>query len=1770
MFLINQLASCCVWSPPVRVNACLLALALFALLASAAPVHAGVVINELMVNAEGDDANAEFIELHNPGEEAVELSGWAFTEGVNFTFRPGTTLPADGYLVVCRNELFIRAEYGLGEGALTVGNYAPSNLSNGGETLTLRNQAGEVVDQVGFELAPPWPVLADGLGASMELIHPLLDNQVGAFWQASESPTPGAVNAQRMEAAPPRFQSIEREPRAPQSGDAVRIAVRFHPDDALHSVLLTYRVDEGDEVQLDMTSTNGNRFEATLPAQNEGARVAYRIMALSQDGPSLTAPFAGSFDHFVYHVDDSPAAPGSVLINEIMYDNPLAFEEDLEWIELYNPTDQTIDLADWQVRDENQANRWRLPAGAEIAAGGYLLLAREADPIWLAPVVEGMPFSLSDTGDEVRLFDANGRLITHVRYDNDSEWPEGANGEGGSLELVQTQRPNHAPNNWAVAPFGGTPGEPNRNAIQDVDYRDYEVVINEIFYHPPDEEYDDNIELEYIELLNRGDRAVDLSGWRFSNGVEFTFGTGVSIAANDYLLVCRNIERYANIPNRTGNFLLRFSNAGEPVALTSDRGIVIDYVNYDDRFPWPVLPDGEGHSLELKAPFGDNSQAQMWGSGQPMSPGGPNPGAQGNPPPRITDVQHHPAVPIAVEQAERTEQRYVVRSGMRWRYHPGESDPGRDWNQPDFDDGEWAIGPSGIGYGDGDDRTVLEDMRYNYVSAYMRHKFSYDPSGEIDRLILTMDYDDSFIAYLNGVEVARANVSGNPPAYDQSADGNHEAGVAETFDISDHIGLLREGANLLAIEGHNVSLTSSDFTLNPELVIETIIPPSEEDPSSVRIEAEVADADGLVEVKLHAQRLHAPAGLGLQRDPWQTFLMNDAGEEGDRVAGDGVFGFRLSDQVQLQPGDVWRYHITAIDQRGGQAAVPRQEGFTRHFGFYVEDAAGSEGIRTVRILAEREVLGALVQNPDSDEERRAVVVIDGAVYDIFYGDGGVRFRGPDNVDKRSWRIRFPRGQRWNGLSAIDLNAGHHDAPLVQGEAGTLAYLAYELYDEAGLPVPHHEPVRVTLNGEYHGLYHLVARYDQRFADQAQLPRGTQIYQAGVSNRESRLTPEEGFEQYALKYESHTGRNQDIQPLIEWIEGLHAGEETEAFLREHVDVPAYLDYLAITALLSHIDSVDNNYYLVAPPNGLWRLLPRELSQTWGNTLFTVNFPLEAEVSLLDGAEGGILGENALRKGFLAVPEFRRQYAERLRAMAETLFAEDAFAQQVTQYFDRMQTALDENRDRWGRQGLINELPDRLVQYIEARRAFILQSELLPEMQRPAAPVALAPADGAVLDGRAATLRLEPPAGEMPAAVEWRLQISGQPFWNPLWQMRQSNPSELAAPVPATVLSPDSEYRWQARWRFLGDSGQTGLWSDWSDAAAFSTGDILPVPNVVALTAEALDGSVRLTWQTPRADDLLRVDIFDNQGRLIESTPIEDSRVRIRGLQNGVTYQFIVRTVSVDRRTSTGVPVEIEPRAPQSTQGALAYFRFENNADDQIAERDFAELLGSSRIDAPGGLDPVPATNQDNQASLWIGGEAGNGFVFEAGAIDSLATQMTVECFAMRSQLSDAPQVLVDRYDQAQALERGVWRLAANLSEPGSLDFLLNDADSMLGWPGRLHIATEQPIAWSEGVFHHVAAVIDLNETSFLRKVRLFIDGEPQTVRLVHEDGVSDYERLPANTGQPVTIGARTAGDSTVEAWHGRIDELRISGSALEPAAFLHPPADPVQVDHWSLF
>lgn len=158
-----------------------------------------------------------------------------------------------------------------------------------------------------------------------------------------------------------------------------------------------------------------------------------------------------------------------------------------------------------------------------------------------------------------------------------------------------------------------------------------------------------------------------------------------------------------------------------------------------------------------------------------------------------------------------------------WDYLAGAEPETTAWTDLSFDPEaeaeSWKTGEGGFGYGDDDDRTVLSDMRENYRTIYIRHEFVIPPGTDLSKLGLAIDYDDGFVLHANGRELFARNVRRGAQGEEPEVE-SHGAGKVEYFPLANYADAFRVGPNVLALEGHNVDIDSSDLTLDPWLVVE--------------------------------------------------------------------------------------------------------------------------------------------------------------------------------------------------------------------------------------------------------------------------------------------------------------------------------------------------------------------------------------------------------------------------------------------------------------------------------------------------------------------------------------------------------------------------------------------------------------------------------------------------------------------------------------------------------------------------------------------------------------------------------------------------------------------------------------------------------------------------------------------------------------------------------------------------------------------------------------
>ena len=159
----------------------------------------------------------------------------------------------------------------------------------------------------------------------------------------------------------------------------------------------------------------------------------------------------------------------------------------------------------------------------------------------------------------------------------------------------------------------------------------------------------------------------------------------------------------------------------------------------------------------------------------------------------------------------------LVQKGSTWKYFPYVADFGTAWKEPVLDESEWGSGPAPVGFGDPFVKTTVPS---GFITYYFRQAFAVDADpASFTKLTMTAAYDDGMIVYLNGKEVLRKGLPDGAVTFEALAK-NHSGSNYETIDVTAAKDALRKGVNVIAVEVHQTSITSSDIVLDMEIVAE--------------------------------------------------------------------------------------------------------------------------------------------------------------------------------------------------------------------------------------------------------------------------------------------------------------------------------------------------------------------------------------------------------------------------------------------------------------------------------------------------------------------------------------------------------------------------------------------------------------------------------------------------------------------------------------------------------------------------------------------------------------------------------------------------------------------------------------------------------------------------------------------------------------------------------------------------------------------------------------
>src|SRR5687767_474934 len=172
----------------------------------------------------------------------------------------------------------------------------------------------------------------------------------------------------------------------------------------------------------------------------------------------------------------------------------------------------------------------------------------------------------------------------------------------------------------------------------------------------------------------------------------------------------------------------------------------------------------------------------------------------------------------------------LVPTGSVWKYRDNGSNQGTAWRAAGFADGSWTSGAAQLGYGDGDEATVVSfgpNASAKYVTTYFRRAFTVANPSAFAAFTLRLLRDDGAVVYLNGAEVFRSNMPGGTISYTTLAPGSVPAAdeTATFYSVNVSTNRLVNGTNVFAVEVHQASTNSSDLSFDLEFIGLRPVPP---------------------------------------------------------------------------------------------------------------------------------------------------------------------------------------------------------------------------------------------------------------------------------------------------------------------------------------------------------------------------------------------------------------------------------------------------------------------------------------------------------------------------------------------------------------------------------------------------------------------------------------------------------------------------------------------------------------------------------------------------------------------------------------------------------------------------------------------------------------------------------------------------------------------------------------------------------------------------------
>ncbi len=443
-----------------------------------------LIINEIMYRPTAEQA--EWFELYNPGTESIDLQQWRFADARtnNRILLTDTTciLPPRGFLIIAEDSSVV-ADFPDFEFTVCVPRGGFVSLNNNGDSIFLFDLIGTLIDQVDYKSG--W---GSEIGVSLER----------KFWnQNANQPGNWGLSKNAAGATPGSRNSIA----AKDYDLSLQIALTLIGQDSLlieatvsnQGLLpvadfgINFYLDDNRDAQSQATEwVAGAEFHQRPLLPLDSTQLVQKIAPQRQGLNQLIS-------HLILPADEDttnnkiisqmfiPFRGQQLVINEIMFQPPL---NGCEWIELFYPGGEAIDLSGWQFSDANRSARHLIShQPLWLQPGQYLLIAQSADLGYPIPdsvsarlIVPASWPSLNNSADQVLLYDPSGHTIDSMAYV--LRWCPQA---GISLERIDFEQPSDDSTNWspAIDSSGATP-----LWLNSLSPMDYDLAVTKCYFQP--------------------------------------------------------------------------------------------------------------------------------------------------------------------------------------------------------------------------------------------------------------------------------------------------------------------------------------------------------------------------------------------------------------------------------------------------------------------------------------------------------------------------------------------------------------------------------------------------------------------------------------------------------------------------------------------------------------------------------------------------------------------------------------------------------------------------------------------------------------------------------------------------------------------------------------------------------------------------------------------------------------------------------------------------------------------------------------------------------------------------------------------------------------------------------------------------------------------------------------------------------------------------------------------------------------------------------------